>query len=202
MVVDPLTVVGLASSIVQFIDFTVKVAARIEDFQKSVQKVPYYLEDVHAQLQLLAATLPRTKERANSGNLTLETRQAVLRVVVGCQRQVQKLADLIERLSPNVNDSRWKRQKKALLSIQNEKRIRSIESCLQRYTQSLTYHEATAVGNSTDVEQSLAPNQDIIYDVPFGRDEDFVGRTDTLLELSSRIAQEPRCALVGIGGVG
>lgn len=166
--------------------------------------MPHCLHDVHAQLKLLTATLSRTKEKADSSFFSNETRGAVLGVVIGCQSQVTNLVAIIDKLLPRPADSKWTKSKKALLSIKSEKRMQHIESCLQRYTQSLTYHEAANIPsfNQGQKASSGSDNTQIVFDIPFSRDADFIGREDILLKTSQHFQQKTQAAFVPIGGVG
>ena len=202
MVADPFATVSFASAIIQLIDFSIKVARRIEDYQSCAASVPQYLRDVNAQLKLLSATLPRTKDKADSGSLTDESKLAVQDVAVGCQRQVSRLASIIEKLLPKTVDSRWQRQKRALFSFQYEKEIKSIDSALQRYMQSLIYHESTNPSSPTIESTPSSSERPPLFDIPFSRDDDFIGREEVLSRLFSASIHGSRCTIVGIGGVG
>lgn len=48
----------------------------------------------------------------------------------------------------------------------------------------------------------VSPPQRPIFDIPFDRDDDFVGRGDVLESIADRFSRNGRVALYGIGGVG
>lgn len=48
----------------------------------------------------------------------------------------------------------------------------------------------------------VPPSQKPIFDIPFDRDDDFVGREDDLSFISDHFSKNGRVALWGIGGVG
>ena len=201
---DPVNAVSLVSAIVQFIEFSVKVAERIEDFRNGLSRTPKCLYDVHAQVKLLTVTLPKTKEKLDSDLFTKETKEAILEVVLGCQKQVKDLETVIGKLLPQSNDSKLTRHIKALTSLKTERRIKDIDSRLQRYTQILTYHESTNIYR-LESQQEASPSDDethSLFDVPFSRDDDFIGREDILLIIQQLFQHKTHVAITGIGGVG
>ena len=201
---DPVSAVGLAAAIAQFINYAVKVLKRIDDYRDNNANVPKCLSDTVAQLKLLTATLPRIKEKAESDIFNDETKQAVLGAVVGCQSQVEELLVILEQTFPHGSDSKWKRFGKALRSLKVVKRIQEIDSTLQRYIQSLTYHEAVHI-SQPNPQSPIPPSNlksEVIYDVPYSRDRDFIGRAEVLSNVGAHLQEKAPIAIVGIGGVG
>lgn len=85
---EALAIVGLASAIVQFVDFSTKVIGRIDKFRSKNNEVPVVFRDIKIQLPLLISDLKRTKERVELHEVALETQSAVLAVVQGCHAHV------------------------------------------------------------------------------------------------------------------
>jgi hypothetical protein len=54
---EALAVVGLVSSIVQFVDFSSKVIERLDDFHTAVDRAPKAFEGIRTELPLLLDTL-------------------------------------------------------------------------------------------------------------------------------------------------
>ena len=111
---EALAAIGLVGSIVQFISLGSKVAARLNEFQKSINDVPKVFGDIKIELPLLLDTLRKTKEQAESGSITLATQKAVLPVVGGCIRQVELLDEVLNKVLVRTEDSSWQRSRKAL----------------------------------------------------------------------------------------
>lgn len=85
---EALAVVGLASAIVQFVDFSAKVIGRIDKFRLKNNEIPVVFRDIKIQLPLLTSDLKRTKERVELHEVALETQGAVLAVVQSCHAHI------------------------------------------------------------------------------------------------------------------
>lgn len=149
---EALAIVGLVSSIVQFVDFSSKIVHRLNEFHSSLEEVPKSFRDVKIELPLLADTLERTKKQAEDGCFSKNTQEAIRSVVKGCQSQVEQLGSVLEETLPTKGDSSWRRGKKALLSIGQEKKVQQITTTFRNYVQTLTYHQAT--GSSIGTHQT------------------------------------------------
>src|SRR5271154_780791 len=123
---EALAIVGLASSIVQFVDFSTKIIHRLDEFQSKVGEVPQTFRDLKIQLPLLRDALKRTKAEAEAGLIDADTQRSVLDVVEGCRLQVQQLDKILIKTLPTPGDSRWKRGMKAVSSVGQEKDVREI----------------------------------------------------------------------------
>ena len=146
---EALAIVGLVSSIVQFVDFSSKIVDRLNEFQSSLDVVPKCFRDLKTELPLLSETLRRTKTQAEDNCFSKFTQEAILGVVKGCQSQVELLDDLLEKTLPKTGDSSWRRGKKALLSVTQEKKVQQITTTLGNYIRTLTYHQATSSSTGT-----------------------------------------------------
>jgi len=196
MAADPITAVGLVGTIVQFIDFTAKIIKRLEDFQKCVDEAPKAFRDLHTQLPLLQKTLKNTKLEADSNSLDADTKKVVLDVVKGCQEQVELLDAILVKTLPAQGSSRLKRGIKALSSVWREKEVKAILSQIERYQFSLMhYHAAGSV-------HALPARPKPLFMVPFERDQQFIGRQESLRALDEHFKTNHRAALTGLGGVG
>lgn len=193
---EALAIIGLASAIVQFVDFSAKIVDRLQDFHSSVNAVPKAFRDVKVELPLLLDTLKRTQEQVESGAISRETQEALLPVVEGCRSQVELLDSTLVKTLPKPGDSSWRRGMMAFSSVGQEKKVEQITSTLRKYVQTLTYHQAT--GARTLVIRPSKP----CFIMPFDRDQSFVGREDVLQEIEIRFQNQRRVALAGIGGVG
>lgn len=59
---DPLTVVGIVANIVQLVDFSTKVLARLNDFQSSLGKIPKAFRHIKAELMRISRLVVRALE--------------------------------------------------------------------------------------------------------------------------------------------
>jgi len=193
---EVLAAIGLASSIVQFVDFSSKIVDQLNEFKSSVDEVPRTFRDLQVQLPLLRDTLKRTKAQAEAGSIDADTQKAVLNVVEGCQAQVKLLDDILIKTLPRTGDSRFTRGKKAFHNVRQEKTVRGIVDRIQQYQISLIHHQ------TTPAPQALSMRMKPLFTVPFVRDPRFTGRQSQLMEIDERFKTHRRVALAGLGGVG
>jgi N-terminal domain on NACHT_NTPase and P-loop NTPases len=130
---EALAIVGLASTIVQFVDFSTKIIRQLDEFQSRTGEVPQTFRDLKIQLPLLQDTLKRAKAEVEGGLVDADTQQAVLDVVEGCQLQVKRLDNILIKTLPTPADSRLRRGMKALSSVRQERDMREIIDRIQRY---------------------------------------------------------------------
>jgi hypothetical protein len=196
---EALAVVGFASAIVQFVDFSTKIIQRLDEFQSRVGEVPQAFRDLKIQLPLLQDTLKRAKAEAEAELIDADTRRAVLDVVEGCQLQVKRLDDILNKTLPTPADSRWRRGMKAFSSVRQERDVREIIDRIQRYQISLIQHHtaphSVALPSRTKRTKPL-------FTVPFAQDVRFTGRQDELTQIDVHFQTHRRVALAGLGGVG
>ena len=93
----------------------------LNEFHSCLDEVPKSFRDVKIELPLLVDALERTKKQTEDGCFSKNTQEAIWSVVKGCQ--VERLNDVLEETLPTKGDSSWKRGKKALSSIGQEKKV-------------------------------------------------------------------------------
>lgn len=141
---DPLTVIGIVANIVQLVDFSTKVLARLDDFQSTFGEIPKAFRHIKAELPVLQETLRQTKDKINNGAIEDSTKAALLPAVKGCKNQVEALDGLLAKTLPAVGDSRFKKTRKALWSITQDGKVESITKTLRGYIATLTFYHAAA----------------------------------------------------------
>lgn len=142
---DPLTVIGIVANIVQLVDFSTKVLARLNEFQSTLGEIPRAFRHIKAELPVLQETLRQTKDTIDNGAIEDSTKAALLPAVEGCKNEVEALDGLLAETLPAAGDSRLKKTKKALWSITQDGKVESITKVLRGYIATLTfYHAATS----------------------------------------------------------
>lgn len=198
---EAIAVISIVSTILQFVDFGLKVLGRLHDLESSINDVPKVFKDIKIELPLLLDTLQKTEKRAKAGTITTETQRALLPVIDGCSDQVGLLDDMIKRVLTTSEDSSWQRGRKAFTSIGIEKKSQAIIDTLRGYVQILTYYQAASLaGPVKDVDSYKEPEP--VFTVPFERDPRFIDRPEITSKLEEMLASRHRAALAGIGGVG
>ena len=209
---ETLAIIGLISSIVQFVDFGTKVMHRLNEFQSNIKDVPETFRHIKTQLPLLIDTLKQTQAQADAAHLSEETAKALKLVVEGCLSQVKLLEEILIKALPTKKDSSLRKGLKALTSLAHDKDVQRITTALDGYVQTLTYYTSNATYASNQVlqkaYQELKLNPDTTrrkprFMVKFDQDPDFIGREDIMKEIDERHGVgRPRVAIAGIGGVG
>ena len=141
---EALTVVGIIANIVQLVDFSTKVLARLNDFQSTLGEIPKAFRHIKAELPVLQETLRQTKDKIDNGAIEDSTKAALLPAVEGCKNQVEALDSLLAATLPAVGDSRFKKTTKSLWSITQDGRVESITKTLRGYIATLTFYHAAA----------------------------------------------------------
>ena len=188
--------IGLASSIIQLIDYGSRVIKRLKYFSSSVESLPAAFRNVQITLPLILDILRRTRQQIDFGEVNHETQAALQPLLEGCTLEVRRLEDILAGLLPQTSDSPFKKTSKAVSSVLREKKIEGIASALQKFLQVLTCHQA-----SSSAVTAGQPTK-ALFMVPFPKDLNFVGRTDVLKAMQERFRDEGNVALAGIGGVG
>ena len=216
---EAVAAIGLASSILQLLDFSGKVAARLNEFQSNSQDLSGNLKTIKVQLPLILNAVKRIQEQAQDELVSEPTAEALQTVVEDCKQAVLKLEGILTKIIPPTGASSWQRRAFAFKSLAYDKDIQRTFSHLDRNISVLTLHQATATAELSRVVAASSANQSLtsnatptssqppqrkaIFMVPFPRDSLFVGREDVLAKITDDMSvQQGRIALVGIGGVG
>ncbi|KFY91992.1 hypothetical protein V498_05197 [Pseudogymnoascus sp. VKM F-4517 (FW-2822)] len=139
---DPLTVVGIVANIVQLVEFSTKVLARLNDFQSSLGETPKAIRHITAELPVLQETLKTTRDKIDHGSIEDSTKAALLPAIQGCKIQIEALDNLLAKTLPVAGDSRFKKTTKALWSIKQDSKVESIMKTLRGYIGTLTFYHA------------------------------------------------------------
>ncbi|KFY31801.1 hypothetical protein V493_00784 [Pseudogymnoascus sp. VKM F-4281 (FW-2241)] len=141
---DPLTAVGIVANIVQLVDFSAKVLARLDDFQSNLGEIPKAFRHIKAELPVLKDALKQTKDKIDHGTIEDSAKTALLPAVQGCRIQIEALDGLLAETLPVAGDSRLKKTTKALWSITQDGKVEIIRKTLHRYIATLTFYHAAA----------------------------------------------------------
>ena len=128
---EALAVIGLVSSIVEFVEFGPKVLTRLYQFSNGVVEGPDVLRDVADRLPLMIDLMRKVQSQVEHGKVVDSSQQAFLPVIQSCAFQVNVLDELLTKALPAPKDSSFKRGRKALLSIVRESEIEKIDAVLK-----------------------------------------------------------------------
>lgn len=176
---DPLTAIGLASAVIQFIDFGIKIAARLDDLNSSnSSQVPKSLQAISTQLPLLVSSLGRMKTDSQINRLDFDSKCILRGVVAGCMTQIERIEDIIEKISAAPGDSFKVKIKKVFVALKCDEKVWEIERNLQTYVSVLILHHV--VDASATVPFVV---EDKFFDIRENRVSPFVDRPDLIKKL-------------------
>lgn len=204
---DPLSVLSLTSTIVQFIDFGFKVTRRLTDYAKAgIDNTPQTLETIANQLPLLLNALERVKANLAESKLDYDTRRILRGVVAGCMVQLGKVDKIMDKVLCVAGDSKAVRIRKAVKSLGTDDKLAAIEKDLQTYISVLILHHVI----DDSVAAPLVTAETTYFEVPIERVSPFYGRDDLIEKIdlhlegvkTSQVASPVSIALYGKAGVG
>ena len=124
-VAEGLAAVGLASAIVQFIDFGSKVVSRLREFSSEVEEVPKTFRSIKVQLPLILNILQQTKNQVDARQVDKDTAQALEAVVGESTATVKQLDERLTEALPDDKATPWQRYRKIFLAWPRTKRLPS-----------------------------------------------------------------------------
>ena len=113
---EVLAAVGLASNILQFVEFTTHLCQRVQEYSSATSGLPKELAQQAAQLAELLHLLEELSHQPEAlqvGNGVLEQ----------CQSQAHELAGILEDLQGGAGKSRWGNAKVAFKSLKRTQQI-------------------------------------------------------------------------------
>jgi hypothetical protein len=127
---DPITAVGFAASILQFIDFSWGVITGTYEIYKSTTGSTY--ENAHI------STIVDDLERATDGLISdvegkTKNEKELCKLADKCHDLSQDLLKILKQLQVSEKNSKWQSLKVKVASMRKEKEIASIEGRLDRY---------------------------------------------------------------------
>lgn len=147
---DPLTALGLAAAVVQFVGFASHLVSKIKEIQESAtgqSKQAATLETIYTQLQHLNSRLELSSKRDPRLEVVQGSTDLVAHVFAIndlsriCEGDCQRLLDIVRKLQVG-NDSRrrWQSFRVALKTIWKGSEITDLEQRLHSTQTTLTLH--------------------------------------------------------------
>jgi hypothetical protein len=155
---EAVAAVGLAASIIQLIDFSLKISTRLGEFQSSLLEEHNLFSDLVFELPLLSDTLARVCMPATLSRLDEQNKASLGLVVRRSQNQVERLDKILEKTIPREGESSAAKRWKALCSLAREKHVKRIVEHLLR-TSELIFLQQSAYNSQmiTELHHKLIP---------------------------------------------
>ncbi|KAJ6781599.1 hypothetical protein PWT90_06139 [Aphanocladium album] len=178
---DPLSAIGLASAIVQFVQFGFQIADRLQDLtSKHPGQIPKALQGISMHLPLLANSLSKIKSDSRIGAFDFDTKCILKGIVSGCLTQVQEVEAMLEEIACTPGDTLKTKLKKVMTSMKYEEKLSRIERNLNTYISVLILHH---VVDSADAPKDLL--EETYFDVREKLADDYVERKVLTEQLES-----------------
>jgi hypothetical protein len=129
VMLDPLTAIGLASAIVQFVDFSSKLVSETKELYHSTQNEE--LQAVTQDLRELCTKLSSAQGRAASVEPSTDE-LALLELSGSCKAVADELVAVLEKLRVKSVHEKWGSFKIALKGAMKKEKIESIRARLDR----------------------------------------------------------------------
>ncbi|OAA74231.1 ankyrin 2,3/unc44 [Cordyceps fumosorosea ARSEF 2679] len=185
---DPLSAIGLASAIVQFVQFGFQIADRLQDLTaKHPGQIPKALQSISMHLPLLANSLSKIKSDARVAGFDLDTKCILKGIVAGCLTQVQEVEAMLEEIACAPGDSLKTKLKKVVTSVRHQERLARIERTLNTYISVLILHH---VVDSADAPKDL--QDETCFDVREKLADAYVERKGLIEQLDAHLYDASR----------
>ncbi|TVY83319.1 Ankyrin-1 [Lachnellula suecica] len=203
---DPISAIGVAAAVIQFVQFGLQVAKRLDEFNKAHPgEVPRSLQAISIQLPLLLNALSRIKTDDQVGNLDVDTKCILRGVISGCQAQVAEVETMMNEISRTPGEAFKAKIKKVFTSLKYDEKIWAVERNLHTYISVLILHHVVDPN-----ELPPMPAEDTFFDIREQLATPFVERPKLTNELEdwfhdaarSQVKSPTIITLVGPKGVG
>jgi uncharacterized protein with von Willebrand factor type A (vWA) domain len=140
---DPLTAVSLAATVVQFVDFTSKVVSKTVELRNSAygsSNEVYSAEAVTSNLVNLSEKLKDGLRTAGAKGPLLEDDQALEDLCNACIDVSEKMLHRLKGLKVQQGDGKWKTMIQAIKTVWSQKELDELLTQLERFRSQLQLH--------------------------------------------------------------
>lgn len=128
---EAFAVIGLASALLQFLDFGTKVIRRLRQIEDQGAETPSCFKSVRNRFPLMLDLVKKIVLQMDAGLVSDKSKQVMYPVVRNIILQAQELDKLINRSLPQQGDSSWIRGKKAVYSVWSESELERVDAELK-----------------------------------------------------------------------
>ena len=186
---DPVTALGVAAAIVQFVNLGVKVTKKLSEYvNASPGDMPKSLRSINIQLPLLLNALSRIQDESQIKKYDTELQYILNGVAIGCLKLARELDDISNRLKPKAGENLAAKVKKAFSSLKVDQRILDIDRGLQGYIQVLVLHQ---VIDHTESGVAL-PDEPEYFEVKEKRIKDHATRENLIIHIQKAFSETVR----------
>ena len=218
---EAIAALSLVQAIIGLTELGRTVVKRLNEFKNNVQDLPEAFQHIGNQLPILMRIANSLEERANSGDFAPDAEKDLEQVIKALKKELLDLDALLCKILPSARASTWEKGVKAVKSIKAQKSVDTYSTVIQAYVQTLSNFQIAdhanqmriiidfvkqlklAESDSLREPSHVTPPRKAVWMLEFDGDEDFVGREETIAEVSTKFeTNASRVAVVGVGGVG
>ena len=137
---EAFAIVGLASSIITFVDAAQKVTSRLKDYWESGRELPKAYANVKNQLAFMVPEVEEMKNEYHRGLIPADKAVGLHDAIEACNRQTASLNAILDDVLPTPDDSKIQRGWKALRSLRREKEVVRIQSSIESSKSTFTLY--------------------------------------------------------------
>ena len=137
---EALAIVGLASSIITFVDAAQKVISRLKDYWESGRELPKAYANIRNQLAFMIQEVEEMKDEYHRGLIPADKAVGLYDAIEACNLQTAGLNAILNDVLPIPSDSKIQRGWKALRSLRREKEVVGIQSSIESSKSTFTLY--------------------------------------------------------------
>ena len=183
---EALAAVGLASSIITFVDAAQKVVSRVNDYWESGRELPKAYANVKNQPALMVPEVAEMQNEYHNGLIPADQAACLHGAIEASNRQTARLNAILDDVLPAPNDSKIQRGRKALRSLRREKEVAGIQASIESAKSTFTLYYVRH-----PVSLPIGPKVSWLErccDIPATSVLRFVGREDVLRRIDEIFA--------------
>ncbi|ORY14269.1 P-loop containing nucleoside triphosphate hydrolase protein [Clohesyomyces aquaticus] len=189
---------GIASSVIQVVDFGVKVLTRLNEYRNAAGGLPERFEKFRILLPGYITATEQMQNLLDQKEFPDKYRKTLQPIIDRNAEHIEKLDGLIAKVLPMPGTRRLRRVWNAGKSLTYDEKIDQMSADIMKSMEILSL--SATIFNKCDIKVDPPIISHPRSNVPFRRDLNFIYRK--LLETIAEKSQLPIIALFGLGGVG
>ncbi|KAL3458073.1 hypothetical protein BJX64DRAFT_292527 [Aspergillus heterothallicus] len=159
-----------AVGVIQLVDFTARVARRLNESLHNTGETPDYLREISLDLPLIIATLEQTSSDIKIELYSDSTTSTLTKLIGDCTADINKIEDVLAQTRPSASDSKRRRLHRAIRRSSSDRVVRDISARLLRTVDRLVLIQSAA---SVKALNGIRAGQREPGAAPSTRNEDF-----------------------------
>ena len=164
--VEAAFVIQMIGSCWEILNICHTVGKRAHAFKKDFYQVPQQLRDLEVTLGLLDLVLRRINDRSKKSPLEASHRARLLPTLKHCKAALDELDALFKKhhLNAGIKSSPLKLFQRAIASVANESRTKSIRDEIQRYITSITAYSTAFLPTKEEIGKVVTKDMETMID--------------------------------------